>query len=75
MAESVNKKILDTIKKSEYSDSIKDFLSKIVLIELESSDKYKSRFSEKYDPEIKKYSEKYDQEINDFAEKSKVKEC
>lgn len=75
MAENVNRKILEAIKKSDCSDSIKDFLSKIILIELESSDKYKYKFADRYDPEIKKYSEKFNREKGVLTENSKVIEC
>ncbi|HRR06874.1 MAG TPA: hypothetical protein P5105_06285 [Victivallales bacterium] len=74
MSENVNKRILDNIKNSQYSDSIKEFLTKIFLIELEASEKYKSNYAKRYDIEIRKYADSYNLE-NGLSEESEVSGC
>lgn len=49
---SVNKKIIETIEKSAYSDEIKELLKSLLAIELKNYNDKSPRYSEDYDRNI-----------------------
>ena len=59
MADDVNKKLIDKIKKSEFDEAIKEFLINILLFELEHFEESRPRYGDRYDREIKKYASKF----------------
>jgi len=60
MAEDVNEKIINKIKKSKVDKEIKDFLKKILVIELENFEEGRPRYSDKYDREIVNCASKFE---------------
>jgi len=59
MSNNINKKIVDKINESDEESSIKEFLIKLLVFELDNAGEARWRFSEKYDSAIKFYSDKF----------------
>lgn len=55
----VNRRILNKIEESEIQKEVKDFLKKILFIELENFESGYSRYSKRYEIEIMKYAKRY----------------
>lgn len=60
MAENVNRRLIDKVKKSEFDEKIKEFLINILLFELEHFEEANPPYSKKYDSLIKKYASKFE---------------
>lgn len=58
MAETINKKIIEKIKKSEISDEVKQFLRSIIVIELRNMETGDPRYSKEYERNIQIYSKR-----------------
>lgn len=58
----VNKKIIKKINLSNYDPAVKEFLLRIISLELDNINNPLWRYSDKYDYEIKHYSEKFKDE-------------
>jgi hypothetical protein len=52
----VNKRILDTIAKSNYPDEVKQLIRTLLIIELRNAGDKNPHYSEDYDRQIKKFS-------------------
>ncbi len=59
MAETINKKILDEIDKSEYNAEVKGFLKKILSLEFHHFEEGRWRFGDEYENLIKDYAKKF----------------
>lgn len=59
MPEDINKKLIDKIKESEFDNAVKDFLRKILIIELQNFEEGRPRYAKEYDRYIVKYAYKY----------------
>jgi len=55
MAENISKKIIEKIKKSEYSDEVKQFLRSLLVIELRNMETGDPRYSKEYERNIRNY--------------------
>ena len=60
MVENINKKIINKIKESDFSEEIKQFLEKILLLEFQHSEEYGWKYSKEYEKYIKKYADSYE---------------
>jgi len=58
--ESINKKIINKVKESEFNEEIKEFLEKILFLEFQHSEEYGWRYSKEYEKHIKKYADRYE---------------
>ena len=61
---SVNKRILETIQKSSYSEEVKDLLKTLLMIELKHHGDKNPRYAENYDRTIKKLAKFVEAEEN-----------
>jgi hypothetical protein len=52
----VNRRILETISKSNYPDEVKQLIKALLMIELRNAGDKIPRYSEDYDRQIKKFS-------------------
>lgn len=59
MSHDVNKKIIDKINDSKFDNSIKEFLTKLLIFELDNAGEARWRYSDKYDTAIRYFSEKF----------------
>lgn len=59
MIEDINQKILDMIKSSKCDESIKEFLKKILLLELRHFEEERWMYKKDYDRYIFQYTKKY----------------
>lgn len=59
MAERVNRKIIDKIKKSESNEEVKRFLVATLLFELRNFEIGRERYSKEYERNIRKYVSTY----------------
>lgn len=55
---SVNKRILETIEEADFPQDMKDFLKKLLIIELRIFGDKRPTYSEDYDREINRFMEK-----------------
>jgi hypothetical protein len=53
---SVNRRILETISKSDYPDEVKQLIKALLMIELRNAGDKNTHYSEDYDRQIKKFS-------------------
>jgi len=55
MSETVNKRIIDKIKNSDFDESVKEFLRTMLLVELRSIEVGEPRYTDEYKTIINKY--------------------
>lgn len=66
MSESINKKIIDEIDKSEYDSTLKEFLKKILSLEFKHFEEEQWRFRRDYESKIKHYAKKFKVECDEY---------
>jgi hypothetical protein len=62
---SVNKRILETLEKSNYSHEVKELIKTLLMIELRNSGDKVPRYAEDYDRTIKKFAKYVDPDIDE----------